>query len=184
MLWPFMPEKMEQLCKSLGVSLDPRVGNDILAHLDADTWDRQFILLALPPLFVKPEPMKIQEVQEKKPEKKEDVDSNTITIDDVVKVQLVVGTIEQCEEIKKSDKLYKMQINFGPLGMRQILGGVRKHFTPEELIGKQGVFVYNLQPRKMLGLESQGMMLLAENADGKLQMTTVAGPVPNGTRLR
>ena len=68
--------------------------------------------------------------------------------------------------------------------MRQILAGVKKFYAPEDLVGKQGVYVFNLKPRKMLGLESQGMMLFAEGDDGKLQIVTVGGPVPNGTRLR
>ena len=71
-----------------------------------------------------------------------------------------------------------------PLGIRQILSGIRKYFKPEEFIGKQGVFVTNLKPRKMMGIESQGMMLLADDADkGTLRMVRPES-VPNGTRLK
>ena len=108
----------------------------------------------------------------------------SITIEDFAKVHLTVGTIEQCEIIEQSDKLYKLQVDFGSLGIRQILSGVRKHFTPHELIGKQAVFVTNLKPRKMLGLESQGMLLTAETADKKLSVITPTVPVLNGTRLK
>ncbi len=176
-LWPFMPEKMAELLASLGKPSD--LHNNTLEQLELGRWNQSFTLTHIAPLFQKPE---------LKGEAVEPVSTipavDEITIDDVVKVHLVVGTIEACEPVEGSDKLYKMQVNFGDKGMRQILAGVQKYYKPEQLIGKQGVFVYNLKPRKMVGLESQGMMLLAEGADGNLQMTTVASPVPNGTRLR
>ena len=107
-----------------------------------------------------------------------------ITIDDVIKVELRVGTIRTCEPMPKSDKLLRMEVDFGELGQRQILGGIAKFYTPEQLIGTQGIFVFNLKPRKMMGLESQGMMLLAKADDGTMKMATVAAPVPDGTRLQ
>src|SRR5437868_6422850 len=85
--------------------------------------------------------------------------TNHITIDDVAKVELVVGTVEHAERVSGSDKLLKLQVNCGPLGMRQILSGVGQTYAPEDLVGKQGVFITNLKPRMMMGLESQGMML-------------------------
>lgn len=176
-LWPFMPEKMEALLASLGKSSD--IPNVTLEKLELGEWNQAFTLMHIEPLFQKPEPR-----EETVEPVKEILAVDEITIDDVIKVHLVVGTIEACEPVEKSDKLYKMQVNFGDKGMRQILAGVQKYYKPEELIGKQGVFVYNLKPRKMVGLESQGMMLLAEGADGNLQMTTVAHSVPNGTRLK
>ncbi len=177
-LWPFMPEKMAILLSSLGQSAD--LHNNTLEQLELGYWNQSFTLTHIEPLFQKPEPIEenVEPVKEIVPAVDE------ITIDDVVKVHLVVGTIEACEPVEKSDKLYKMQVNFGDKGTRQILAGIQKYYKQEDLIGKQGVFVYNLKPRKMVGLESQGMMLLAEGADGNLQMTTVAHPVPNGTRLR
>ncbi len=177
-LWPFMPEKMAELLASLGKPSD--LHNNTLESLELGRWGESFTLTHIAPLFQKPEPKEeaVEPVQQNIPAVDE------ITIDDVVKVHLVVGTIEACEPVENSDKLYKMRVNFGDKGMRQILAGIQKYYKPEGLIGKQGVFVYNLKPRKMVGLESQGMMLLAEGADGNLQMTTVAHPVPNGTRLR
>jgi methionyl-tRNA synthetase len=61
---------------------------------------------------------------------------------------------------------------------------MRKWYEPDQFVGKQGVFVFNLKPRKMVGMESQGMMLAAENSDGKPIMVTVTATVPNGTRLK
>lgn len=176
-LWPIMPQKMEQLLASIGQPFT--MHNDTLENLTLDIWDKNFKLTKTPPLFEKPaerEPVKL--------ETENVVDLNVITIDDLLKVELVVGTIEACENVDKSDKLIKMQINFGDKGMRQILAGIRKSYGPDELIGKQGVFVFNLKPRAMLGLESHGMMLVAEAADGTVKMATIAERVPNGTRLR
>jgi len=174
LLLPYMPEKMEQLFASLGIEQKHQI-----AHADLDRWNQTFKLKKMPPLFEKP--AEREKPMETKPEIKQD---SYITIDDVVKVELVVGTIEQCEVVAQSEKLLKMQVNFGPKGSRQILAGIRASYKPEDLIGKQGIFVFNLKPRAMAGLESQGMMLVAEGGDGKVKMSTVAESVPNGTRLR
>ena len=140
------------------------------------------MLTKIPPLFVKPEVKKVTE-QPKEQEKKAALVDDIITIDAVAKVQLLVGTIDHCEEVAESEKLLKMTVNFGEKGTRQIFAGIKKQYTPEDLIGKQSVFVYNLKPRKMMGMESQGMMLLAKDADGKLQCIAPVEKVENGTRL-
>ena len=80
-----------------------------------------------------------------------------------------VGLIEHAEPIEKSDKLMKLQVDFGPLGKRQILSGVRKYLAVEDLQGKKGIFVTNFAPRMMMGHESQGTMLTAES-DVKLSI--------------
>lgn len=77
-----------------------------------------------------------------------------------------------------------MQVNFGALGMRQILSGVGQTYKPEDLIGKQGIFITNLKPRMMMGLESQGMMLFAQDEAGKQRFVTVSMAVPNGTAVK
>ena len=106
-----------------------------------------------------------------------------ITIDDVMKVVTSVGTIEQAQDIEGSEKLLKLQVNFGPHGKRQVLSGIKKFFSPEDLVGKQAVFILNLKPRKMMGLESQGMILTVTDNDEKLKLVTVEN-VPDGTRLK
>ncbi len=120
--------------------------------------------------------------QPKLPEGQEHL--SAIGIEDFAKVALIVGTIEQCEDIAGSDKLLKLQVNFGPLGMRQVLSGVKKSFSPADLMGKQAVFVYNLAPRKMMGLESHGMLLTAHDVQEKLHIVSPTAVVPNGTRLK
>ncbi|WP_375446598.1 methionine--tRNA ligase [uncultured Fibrella sp.] len=102
-----------------------------------------------------------------------------ITYDDFAKLDIRIGTITEAERVPKSDKLLKLQVNDG-LGGRQILSGIAKHFTPEELIGKQVTFLANLAPRKMMGHVSQGMILMAEDADGALAMLPPSKAVWNG----
>lgn len=178
-LWPVMPKKMEALLASLGVPFNRE--DDVIEKLELGNWNKRFLLRKIDTLFIKPEPKeKIMEIKEEQ----KIVPSNEITIDEFLKVELIVGSVEKCEILEASDKLYILQVNFGDRGMRQVLSGVRKSFAPEDLIGKQGVFVFNLKPRKMLGLESQGMMLFGKNAEGKLEMATVGKPVPNGTQLQ
>lgn len=178
LLWPVMPKKMEELLMALGVSVD--FNACILQELTQDGWHQKFVLLKTPALFHKPEPKKIME----QPAAVAQEEQTYITIEDLIKVELVVGTIVQCEIVEKSEKLLKMQVDLGDKGTRQILAGIRQSYAPEELIGRQGLFVINLKPRKMAGLESQGMMLIAQDATGKPQLMDPAQLVPNGTRLQ
>jgi len=92
---------------------------------------------------------------------------DTIVYDDFAKLDLRVGQILVAEKVPKSDRLLRCEVDMG-FEQRQILAGVAEHFTPEELIGKKVVVVANLAPRKMMGLESQGMILMAENREGVL----------------
>jgi methionyl-tRNA synthetase len=178
--WPVMPRKMEQLLDSLGVGFG--LQGDTLDSLELALWHHPFTLKKIPTLFHKPE--KPDMTTTTAPQAEVVQAPATITIDDVLKVHLHVGTVEQCEEVAQSDKLLRMQVNFGSLGMRQILAGIRKSYTPADLIGKQAVFITNLQPRKMMGMESQGMMLVSETADGTVKITMPEMPVPNGSKLR
>ncbi len=186
LLWPVMPTMMEEMLHSLGIEFK-------VAECDVQklaVWDHPFMLKKIRTLFQKIETEKPVEKVAEQPHVETskvvvpEVASEHIAIDDLIKVHLVVGTIEAAQPMEGSDKLLRMTVNLGSYGMRQILAGIQKFYKPEELIGKQGVFVANLKPRKMMGTESQGMMLLAEAEDGMMKMTTVAGVVQNGTRLR
>jgi methionyl-tRNA synthetase len=90
-----------------------------------------------------------------------------ITIDDFTKIDLKVGTILEAKKVEKADKLLQLTVDLGA-EQRTILSGIAQHFTPEAIIGKQVVVVANLAPRKMKGIESKGMILMAEDGDGKL----------------
>ena len=90
-----------------------------------------------------------------------------IQFDDFTKIDLKVGTILMAEKIEKSDKLLKLEVDLG-YEKRTIVSGIALHFDAEDIIGKQVVVVVNLAPRKMRGIESQGMILMAEDKVGKL----------------
>ena len=90
-----------------------------------------------------------------------------IQFDDFAKVDLKVGTILSAEKVEKADKLLKLQIDLG-FETRTIVSGIALHFTPADIVGKQVVVVANLAPRKMRGIESNGMILMAEDNAGKL----------------
>ncbi|MEI8278941.1 MAG: methionine--tRNA ligase [Bacteroidota bacterium] len=90
-----------------------------------------------------------------------------IVYDDFAKMDLRVGTILSAEKVEKADKLLKLEIDLG-FEKRTVVSGIAMHFKPEDIIGKQVTVVANLAPRKMRGIESQGMILMAENADGRL----------------
>ncbi len=92
--------------------------------------------------------------------------------DDFEKLDLRVGKVIECEKVKKSDKLLRFTLQVGS-ETRQILSGIAKYHTPEELIGKNVIFIANFKPRKMMGIESQGMILSAEFGDGLTALTTI-----------
>ena len=94
--------------------------------------------------------------------------TKTIQFEDFAKLDLRIGTILHAEKVEKADKLLKLEVELG-FEKRTIVSGIAMHFTPEELAGKQVVVVANLAPRKMRGIESNGMILLAEDVDGKLK---------------
>ena len=102
-----------------------------------------------------------------------------IVYDDFAKMDIRIGTVTEAERVPKSDKLLKLRVDDG-MGGRQILSGIAKHFSPEDIIGKQVTFLANLAPRKMMGHESQGMILMAEDRDGKLALIAPGDAVWNG----
>ena len=106
-----------------------------------------------------------------------------ITYDDFDKCQFVVGEVLECEAVPKSKKLLKFKIKIGT-ETRQILSGIHQWYEPEQLIGKKVMALINLAPRKMMGLESQGMLLSAEDADGNVSLMTPMDPdMPGGSGI-
>ncbi len=105
-----------------------------------------------------------------------------ISFDDFLKVQLRVGEIIACEPVPKSSKLLKETVKFGD-EVRTIVSGIAKHFKPEEMVGKKVVFVTNLAPRKICGIESQGMIMAAEDASGKFSLIVPETDVESGAQL-
>ena len=160
---------------------------------------------AIPPLFarldfktlapaiekIRQEQVMAYEAEQAKPAEKAPVVKNAqpqeektpeITFDDFVKVQLRVGEIIACEKVPKKDKLLKETVKFGE-EIRTVVSGIAEHYTPEEMVGKKVVFVANLAPRKIAGIVSEGMILCAEDENGKLSLVAPEKDVPSGTVL-
>lgn len=106
-----------------------------------------------------------------------------VAYDDFSKLDLRVGTVLECEKVPKADKLLRFLIDDG-LDKRTIVSGIAKMYKPEELIGKQVVFIANLEPRKLKGIESQGMLLSAENFDGMLSLVMPQREVKPGSEVK
>ncbi len=106
-----------------------------------------------------------------------------IPFDEWEKLDIRVGHIKDCQKVKKSNKLLQFTLDDGSGTDRTILSGIAKFYKPEDLIGKDVLFIANLAPRKMMGIESQGMILSALNFDGSLSVTTTLGEVKPGSQV-
>ncbi len=137
------------------------------------------------PLFKKVE-TKIDVIKAEKKEEKvvseNVVQMETIDIDYFKKVELRVAKILEAEKVEKSEKLVKLQLDVGELGKRQIVAGIAKFYTPEELVGKLIIIVANLKPAKLMGIESHGMLLAAKINDS-LKLMTVDGTIEPGAKI-
>ena len=113
------------------------------------------------------------------------VASDEIDIETFAKIKFRIATVEKVDPIPKAKKLYQIQVDVGELGKRQIVSGIAPYYTPEELIGRQIVIVANLKPAKLMGVESQGMLMAASTeSDGVLALLTPDKPIATGARVR
>ncbi|MCL4380581.1 methionine--tRNA ligase, partial [Candidatus Dependentiae bacterium] len=160
LFWPIMPTKMMQLLQALSLSLPQ--GEQLAQQLLA-IWQQPIRLQPCSPLFAK------IEIPMEQPITSQAATPATVQYDEIditafAQSHLVVGTITAVVPVAKSDKLLQLTVDCGAYGMRQILSGVAKHFGPDDLVGKQALFVLNLKPRTMMGLISHGMLLTAAAA--------------------
>ena len=105
-----------------------------------------------------------------------------ITFDDIGKMQFQVGEIIACEEVKKSKKLLCSQVKIGS-EVKQIVSGIKKHYSAEEMVGKKVMVLVNLKPAKLAGVLSEGMLLCAEDAEGNLALMTPEKNMPAGAEI-
>lgn len=126
--------------------------------------------------------LKQMEEPKKEETKTESVVKSEIQFDDFARIDLKVGTIVSAEKVEKADKLLKLSVDLG-FETRTIVSGIALHFKPEEIVGKQVTVVTNLAPRKMRGIESNGMILMAEDKNGKLQLLKPENPVSPGSNV-
>ncbi len=182
LLHPFLPETAERIFKQL--------------NIEHPTWDSLTAFGALPAghqlnqgeiLFARIDILKKLEEMQKAAEEKAAAAAAQqaappIAFDDFTKVEMTVVKVLACENVKKSEKLLKFQLDDGTGKPRQILSGIAKYYKAEELVGKTLVAVTNLAPRKMMGQESCGMLLSAEK-DDKLNLIMVDDAIPAGAKL-
>lgn len=106
----------------------------------------------------------------------------TITFDDFKKLDIRIGTIRSAERVEDTDKLLRLEVEFADDDIRQIVSGIAEYYTPEDIIGKQCPFVYNLEPRTIRGVESNGMILGIGGEVGFVALSPDR-EVPEGSRL-
>ena len=108
---------------------------------------------------------------------------DNISFDDFMKMDFRVGTILTAEKVKKADKLLQLSVDLGS-ETRTIVSGIAQHFNPEDVVGKQVSVLCNLEPRKIRGVESQGMILMAEDDAGKLMFISPTDRIDSGLEIR
>ena len=106
----------------------------------------------------------------------------TISFEDFQKIDMRVGTILEAKKVEKADKLLELKVDTG-IDIRTIVSGISESFSPEEIVGKQVTVLVNLAPRKIRGIESQGMLLLTDKEDGKLTFLSPEEKTLNGVNI-
>ena len=183
---PFMPETAEKIMRQMNCSVNSYDSLSSFGALEAGTSVGEakplFGRIDAEKMFAEIEKRHIaKEEAEKKEEKKEIAGLAKIGIDDFAKVEIRVGKVLDCENVKRSNKLLKFTIDDGSKEPRTIVSGIAKWYKPEELKGKNIVIVANLKPVKLCGVESNGMILSAECSEDDVKVLTVDESIPAGS---
>lgn len=183
---PFMPETAEKIMQQMNCSVNSYDSLSSFGALEAGTSVGEakplFGRIDAEKMFAEIEKRHIaKEEAEKKEEKKEIAGLAKIGIDDFAKVEIRVGKVLDCENVKRSNKLLKFTIDDGSKEPRTIVSGIAKWYKPEELKGKNIVFVANLKPVKLCGVESNGMILSAECSEDDVKVLTVDESITAGS---
>ncbi|MBT7936396.1 MAG: methionine--tRNA ligase [Nitrospina sp.] len=184
LLNPFMPQSTEAMMKQLGVetAIEEQGMNSINKWGGLKPGSQTQKAEQLFPRIEDKQAAKILEkLSEPSASKKED-DSNQITIDEFMKVELRTGKILEAEKVKKSKKLIQLKVDIGT-ETRQVLAGIAESYEPEDLVGRTVIIVANLKPVKLMGIESQGMVLAASN-DGKIMLAGFDQEPGQGIQVR
>ena len=172
LLESFMPETAEKILAQLGGGHVVEKPEILFQRLDLEE-----VMKKVEELHPK--------VKEEKEEEEEGIDIEAkpeITFEDFEKMQFQVGEIISCEAVKKSKKLLCSQVKIGSQ-IKQIVSGIKAHYTPEEMVGKKVMVLVNLKPAKLAGVLSEGMLLCAEDADGNLALMTPEKKMPAGAEI-
>jgi len=170
-----MPEKIGKIANSLGITIDTQTYNKLILNKELIS---ETVITKVEQLFpriedilleqAKPTDVSKTEVETKSSKKVENDEEpdNLITIDQFFETTLKVGTIIEAEEVPKSNKLLKLQVDLGEGRNRQILAGIKEFYSAEDLVGTQACVVANLKPAKLMGMLSEGMLMAAKDEDG------------------
>ncbi|SFV49837.1 Methionyl-tRNA synthetase [hydrothermal vent metagenome] len=187
MLSPVMPQTAKKIAEALEIEINTQSYNDLIINRNLLS---TFTIKKIPPLFPKieepllpeapkAEPNKSEKEETKEKQKEED---NLIEIGQFFETSLKVGTVVEAEEVPKSKKLLKLQVDLGEETPRQIVAGIKEFYSPEDLKGTQICVVANLKPAKLMGIVSQGMLLAAKDEDG-LSLIRPEKPKKPGTPI-
>lgn len=193
MLQPFMTETPKKMWTQLGIPEGALTSWDSLYEF-GDSFGGTTVTKGkalFPRLDVEEEVTYIQskmsgqkpaKTEEKPQEEKQEEEAKQIAIDDFAKVDLRVAEVLEAEPVKKADKLLKLQLDLG-YEKRQVVSGIAKHYSPDDLVGQKVICVANLKPVKLRGELSQGMILAGDDGD-KLALATMIQDLPNGTKVK
>ncbi len=189
LLEPFMPETSAKILEQLGAKKRSiEVMNMFGLYQSGQKVTKKpeilFARLDVNEVLAKVEEKKAQEAQPEKPEEPViDLEpKEEITFDDFGRLQFQVGEIIACEAVKKSKKLLCSQVRIGSR-VKQIVSGIKAHYTPEEMVGKKVMVLVNLKPATLAGVKSEGMLLCAEDADGNLALVVPEKAMPAGAEI-
>lgn len=184
---PFMPFMAQKLRSMLGIQPMPwdAIGSRDLVASGAQIGEPELLFEKIPDEAIEAQLKRLDEIKEqnKIASWKAEPQAADVDFDTFMKADLRVGTVLECERVPKADKLLKFLIDDG-LEKRTIVSGIAKFYKPEDLVGKQVVFIANLPPRKLKGIMSQGMILSAENADGSLVVISPSAAVAPGAQVK
>ncbi|NLK22053.1 MAG: methionine--tRNA ligase [Epulopiscium sp.] len=188
---PFMPATPKKIWEQLGI-----IEGQMTTWDSTKTWGmlpQNFTVrkgeILFPRIDIKLELEKLEEAQRKTREefvaktKSNGKNAEYISIDDFAKMDLRIGEVLSCEKVEKADKLLKSQIKIGK-ETRQIVSGIAKHYTPEEMVGKKVIVVCNLPPVKLRGILSEGMILAASDEDGNLVLASTDKDIESGAKVK
>jgi methionyl-tRNA synthetase len=186
-LYPFMPGKSEEILRQIGLTWNPRTYFPSAAlnwsDLPGQTINKGNSLFPK----IGPQPQGAKPVNQDAPATPSPAPAPAaapaqITLEDFQKIQLRVAKVLSAERVPKSEKLIKLQVDLGT-EQRQVVAGIGKKYTPEELVGRRIVIVANLKPAKLMGVESQGMVLAAGDAEVK-ELVCLMSDVDPGTKVK
>jgi methionyl-tRNA synthetase len=184
LLYPVMPKSSLKLAKALGKNIDSEAYE---RYIEKNEFIKSFELVETAPLFPRVEEplLKSQTAPSPTPSKesKKEPEIPQIGIDEFFKVSLKVGLIKEALEVPKSKKLLKLQVDVGEGKDRQIVAGIKEHYSPEALVGKKVAVVANLKPAKLMGILSEGM-ILASSDDSGLKLVSIDESMSVGANIK